>query len=128
MHHGTSTFDDTELINTRVVGPNLSLPSFEELDGNDITSACATNAEKNIVSNNIFAVSDNIFANIFKHRHPKEIETFDILKQTIIIKKINSLKTGQPKSSTYYKMVNNKCGDDSVQCRYGQSIICIDPC
>ncbi len=76
MHHGISTSDDIELITTRVVGPNLSLPSSEKIDGDDITYACATNAERNIVS-------DNIFANILKKRHPKENESFDIPNQTI---------------------------------------------
>ncbi len=60
MHNGRSTADDIDLINTRVVGPNLSLPFVEELEGNDITYACATNAERNIES-------DNIFANILKN-------------------------------------------------------------
>jgi hypothetical protein len=122
MHHGNSTPADIEIINTRVVGENLSLPSFEELQGNDITYACATNAERNVVS-------DNIFANILKNRHPKENESFDIPKQAIIIKgNFKSLKTGQQKSSTYHKMVSNKCGDDNVQCGNGQSIIRVDPC
>ena len=35
-------------INTRVVGPNLRLPSLEELNGADITYACATNADRNL--------------------------------------------------------------------------------
>jgi hypothetical protein len=117
IHHGKSTPADNEIINTRVVGQNLSLPSFEELQGNEITYACATNSERN-------TISDNIFANVLKNRHPKENESLDIPKQTIIIKgNFRSLKTGQQKSSTYHKMVNNKCGDDNVQCGYGQSII-----
>jgi hypothetical protein len=60
IHHGRSTSDDIELIDTRVVGPNLSLPTFAELDGKDISYACATNAERNIIF-------DNIFPNILKN-------------------------------------------------------------
>jgi len=42
-----------------VVSPNLSLLSLEELNGADITYACATNAGRNLIC-------DNIFANILK--------------------------------------------------------------
>jgi hypothetical protein len=79
MHHGKSTPDDIDLINTRLIGLNLSLISFEELEGNDIAYACATNAERKIVP-------DNIFANILKNCHPKENKSLDIPKQTIITK------------------------------------------
>jgi hypothetical protein len=47
IHLGKTTKEDDEKINTRVVGPNLSLPSLEELNGADITYACATNADRN---------------------------------------------------------------------------------
>ena len=36
MHHGEPTRGDMKLINSRVVGENLALPSFEELHGNDV--------------------------------------------------------------------------------------------
>jgi hypothetical protein len=45
----------------------LSLPSLEELNGADITYACATNADRNLVC-------DNIFANILKQRNPKKMK------------------------------------------------------
>jgi hypothetical protein len=67
IHLGKTTKEGFEKINTRVVGPNLSLPSLEELNGADITHACAKNADKNLICN-------NIFANILKRRHPKENE------------------------------------------------------
>jgi hypothetical protein len=47
IHLEKTTKEDIEKINTRVVGPNLSLPSLEELNGADITYACATNADRN---------------------------------------------------------------------------------
>jgi len=47
MRHGESTREDLKLINSRVVGENLALPSFEELDGNDVSYACHTNADRN---------------------------------------------------------------------------------
>jgi hypothetical protein len=64
---------------TRVVRPNLSLPPFEALEGADVTYACLTNAERNLIS-------DNIFANILKHRHPRESENFEVPVQTVKIK------------------------------------------
>jgi len=36
MHHGKSRRENMKLINSRVVGENLALPSFEELHGNDV--------------------------------------------------------------------------------------------
>ncbi len=50
MHHGESRKEDMKLINSRVVGENLSLPSFEELQGNDVSYACYTNADRNLIS------------------------------------------------------------------------------
>jgi hypothetical protein len=38
--------EDIDRINSRVVGENLELPSVEDLEGNDISYACSTNAEK----------------------------------------------------------------------------------
>ena len=46
MHHGESTRGDMKLINSRVVGENLALPSFEELHGNDVSYTCYTNADR----------------------------------------------------------------------------------
>jgi hypothetical protein len=40
MHHGESRREDMKLINSRVVGENLALPSFEELHGNDVSYTC----------------------------------------------------------------------------------------
>jgi hypothetical protein len=109
MHHGESTRGDMKLINSRVVGENLALPSFEELHGNDVSYACYTNADRNLIS-------DNIFATILEKRHPKEHETFEIPEQTIIIKgNFNHFKTNEPKSSSYHKLVQSQCGDDNVQ-------------
>jgi hypothetical protein len=59
IHLGRTKKEDVEKINTRVVGQNLSLPSLEELNGADTTYACATNADRNLIC-------DNIFANILK--------------------------------------------------------------
>ena len=88
MHHEESTREDMKLINSRVVGQNLALPSFEEFHGND-------------VSWNL--ISDNIFATILEKCHPKEYETFEIPEQTIIIKgNFSHLKTNEPKSSSYH--------------------------
>ncbi len=99
MHHGKSTRVDMKLINSRVVGENLALPSFEELHGNDVSYACYTNADKNLIS-------DNIFATILEKRHPKEHETFEIPEQTIIIKgNFNHFKTNEPKCGSNHKLV-----------------------
>ena len=67
-------------------------PSFEELQGNDVSYACYTNADRNLIS-------DNIFATILEKRHPKEHETFEIPEQTIIIKgNFSHYKANEPKS------------------------------
>jgi hypothetical protein len=76
MHHGESRREDMKLINSRVVGENLALPSFEELQGNDVSYACYTNTDRNLIS-------DNIFATILEKHHLKEHETFEIPEQTI---------------------------------------------
>jgi hypothetical protein len=47
LRKGFLTREDIEFINTRVVGSNLSLLSYEELNGDDITYACSTHAERN---------------------------------------------------------------------------------
>ena len=63
MHHGESSREDMNfLITTRVVGENLMLPSFEELQGKDISDACYTNADRNLISDNTFAFSYSIIA------------------------------------------------------------------
>jgi len=77
---GRTKRGDVEKINTRVVGPNLSLPSLEELNGADITYACATNADRSLICDNIFAI-------ILKQRHPKEDEDFNVPQEKIIIKR-----------------------------------------
>jgi len=109
-------------INTRVVGPNLRLPSLEELNGADITYACATNPDRNLIC-------DNIIANILKQRHPKEYEDFNVPQETIIIKgNFLNMKTDESKPAAYHKLVQSKCGDDNIQYRNGQNIIRVDPC
>ena len=119
--HGISRWKDMKLINSRVVGENLVLPSFEELHGNDVSYACYTNANRNLIS-------DNIFATILEKRHPKVHETFEIPEQTIIIKgNFSHFKTNGPKSSLYHKLVQSQCGDDNVQSGNGQNIIRVDP-
>ena len=122
IHLGRTRKEDVEKINTRVVGPNLSLPSLEELNGADITYACATNADRNLIC-------DNIFASILKQRHPKEDQDFMVPEETIMIKgNFMDLKTDESKSAAYHKMVHSKCGDDNVQCGNKQNIIRVDPC
>ncbi len=117
IHLGKTEKEDVEKINTRVVGPNLSLPTHEELEGADVTYACSTNAERNLIS-------DNIFANILKHQHPRETEDFEVPNQTVIIKgNFENWKSNEPKSSVYHKLVHSKCGDDNVQSGNGQNII-----
>jgi hypothetical protein len=54
MHHGRTRTEDIEVINTRVARPNLSLTTFEELEGSAITYACSTYADRNLISDNIF--------------------------------------------------------------------------
>ncbi len=39
-----------------------------------------------------------------------------------------NLKTKEPKSAVYHKMIQSKCGDDNVQSGNGQNIIRVDPC
>jgi hypothetical protein len=118
IHLGRTKKEDVEKINTRVFGPNLSLPSLEELNGTDITYVCATNADRNLIC-------DNIFANILKQRHPKD---FMVPQETIIIKgNFLNMKTDESKSAAYHKMIQSKCGDDNVQCGKKQSIIRVDP-
>ncbi len=100
----------------------MDLPSIEDLEGNDISYACSTNAERNLIC-------DNIFANILKQRHPKEDQNFDTPKHTIIIKgNFENWKTGVSKSSIYHKLVQSRCGDDKVQCGNGTNVIRVDPC
>ena len=79
IHLWRTKKEDVEKINTRVVGPNLILLSLEELNGSDITYACATNADR-------ILIFYNIFANILKQRHPKEDQDFNVPQETIIIK------------------------------------------
>jgi hypothetical protein len=55
MHHGETRWDNIKMINSRVIGENLSLPSFDELQGSNVTYACYTNSDRNVISNNIFA-------------------------------------------------------------------------
>jgi hypothetical protein len=111
-----------ELGNTRVDGPNLSLPTFEDLQGGDITYACYTNAEWNLIS-------DNIFATILENGHPKVSETFEIPEETIIIKgNFTHVKSNEPKSISYHNLVHGHCGDDNIQCGNGQNIVRVDPC
>jgi hypothetical protein len=74
-------------------------------------------------------ISDNIFANILRQRHPKKDQYFKIPKHTIIIKGyFQNWKTDVPKSSMYHKLVQSRCGDDKVQCGNGTNVIRIDPC
>jgi hypothetical protein len=63
IHLGKTRQEDIGKINTRVVGQNLSLPFSEELNGADFIYACARNADRNLIS-------DNIFANLLKACHP----------------------------------------------------------
>ena len=122
VHHGETGVKDMELINTRVIGPNLSLPTFEELQGAEITYACYTNADRNLIT-------DNIFASILENRHPTQHESFDIPEQTIMIKGLFCHpKTNEAKSSSYHNLIHGNCGDDNVQCGNGQNIIRVDPC
>jgi hypothetical protein len=117
IHHGKIKQEDIDKINTRVVGPKLSLQSLEELNGEAITYACATNADRNLIS-------DNIVANLLKAHHPRENKDFEIPQETIIIKgNFVNLKTNEPKSAMYHKMIQSKCGDDNVQSGNGQNII-----
>jgi hypothetical protein len=68
MHHGESRREDIKLINSRVIGENLALPSFEELQGNDLSYACYTNANRNLISDNNFAtILENIIQRNMKH-------------------------------------------------------------
>ena len=87
-----------------------------------LTYACAANADRNLIC-------DNIFANILKQRHPKEDQDFYVPQETVIIKgNFLNMKTDESKSAAYHKKVQSKCGDDNVQCGNGQSIIQVDPC
>jgi len=43
------------LINSRVIGENLTLLSFDELQGSNISYVCYTNSNRNVISDNIFA-------------------------------------------------------------------------
>ncbi len=70
---------DIELINTRVVRKDFKLPTFDDLETGDVTYACYTNAERNLIC-------ENIFASILEKRHPKAEENFDIPQGTLIIK------------------------------------------
>jgi hypothetical protein len=122
MHHGETRREDMKLINSRVIGENLTLPSFDELQGSDVSYACYTNSNRNVIS-------DNIFATFLEKWHSKEHETFEIPEQTIIIKgNFSHCKTNEPKSSSYHKLVQSQCGDDNVQSGNGQNIIRVDPC
>ncbi len=113
---------DIEFNNKRVVGSNLLLPSYEELNGNDITHACSTNAERNLIK-------DNNFAKYFENTPSKKGDSFSILLQTMITKgNFIELKTGKPKSSKYHKMIFNKRGDDKATFRGKQSVTRVDPC
>ena len=122
LHHGEATKEDIELINTRVIGPNLALPTIEELQGGEISYACYTNADRNLIT-------DNIFARILECRHPKSEETGEIPKQTIIIKgNFYKSQNNEPKSQTFHKLIHGNCGDDNVLCGNGQNIVRVDPC
>ena len=95
---------------------------MEELNGADIPYACATNTDRNLIS-------DNFFVNLLKACHPWENNDFDVPQETIIIKgNIVNLKTNEPKSAMYHKMIQRKCGDDNVQSGNGQNIIWVNPC
>jgi hypothetical protein len=92
------------------------------LNGADITYACATTAVRNLIS-------DNIFANLLKAHHPWENDDFKVPQETIIIKgNFVNLKTNDPKSAMYHKMIQSKWGDDNVQSGNGQNIIQVNPC
>jgi hypothetical protein len=122
MHHGETRREDMKLIISRVIGENLTLPSFDELQGNDVSYASYTNSDRNVISNIIFST-------ILEKRHPKEHKTFEIPEQTINIKgNFSHCKTNELKSSSYHKLVQSQCGDDNVQSRNGQNIIRVDPC
>ncbi len=78
LRKGFSTREDIEFFNTRVVGSNLSLPSYENWNGDDVTYACSTNAERNLIT-------DNNFGNVLKMHHPKIGESFSIPLQNNIL-------------------------------------------
>jgi len=110
------------LINSRVIGENLTLLSFDELQGSNISYVCYTNSNRNVIS-------DNIFATILEKWHPKEHETFEIPEQTIIIKgNFSHCKINVPKLSSYHKLDQSQWGDDNAQRGNGQDIIRVDPC
>jgi hypothetical protein len=44
IHHGGTRREEMKLINSRVIGENLTLPSFDELQGSNVSYACYTNS------------------------------------------------------------------------------------
>jgi len=115
MHHGNIRQSDIELINTRVVRKDFKLPTFDDLETGDVTYACYTNAERNLIC-------ENIFASILEKRHPKAEENFDIPQGMLIIKgNFTEPKNNKEKSKSFHKIVHAKCGDDDVQCGNGQN-------
>jgi hypothetical protein len=80
MHHGESRREDLK-INSRVIGENLTLPSFDELQGSDVSYACYTNSDRNVIS-------DNIVATILEKCHPKEHRLLKFLNRPLLSKGI----------------------------------------
>jgi hypothetical protein len=55
LTYGETRREDMILINSRVIGENLTLLSFDELQGSNISYVCYTNSNRNVISDNIFA-------------------------------------------------------------------------
>jgi hypothetical protein len=119
MRVGAQTKADVDVINTRIVGKNIAIPTIEQLNGEDISYCCSKNRMRNVVS-------DTNFANILKATHPRKGSSAAAPLHTIIIKGLVADADDTPRSPAFHSGVFNGCGDADVEAPAGNEKV--DPC
>jgi len=114
---GILTVEDYDFLDTRVVGPNLSIPVEGDVQ---LSYVCPTNYQRN-------RITENNFEDMLKKTHPMQGSSESPPENTVIIKGVfKGKKGGSEKSSQFHRLIYNNCGDDNVMMSGGTGRV--DPC
>ena len=114
---GILTEDDYNFLDTRVVGPNLSLPLVQNVN---LSYACPTNSQRN-------RITENNFEDMLRKTHPPRGSSEKPPENTVIIKGIfRGKKGGSEKTNQFHRLIYNNCGDDNIVMAGGSGRV--DPC